>query len=312
MHSADLTSSIKQKALALGFDLVGISSAQPHPHFTLFQHWLSHGFSADMHYLANGAEKRNDPKKIMESVKTFICCGLSYYRGHPLSIESKNPDNGWISNYGWGDDYHDVVLSKLKQLEKEILKIAPQATLKSYVDTGAILERSYSYSAGLGWIGKNTCLINTKRGSFFFIGEILTDLELEVDTPDIDHCGKCTRCIDACPTNALKPHELDANKCISYLTIEHRGEIPDHLQKKMGHHLVGCDICQDVCPWNKAVPLSNEAAFDPRPGNFHPLLSDFEQMSQEDFSKQFKNSPIKRVKFEGLKRNSAIARKNSN
>ena len=175
--------------------------------------------------------------------------------------------------------------------------------MKSYVDTGPILERSYAATAGLGWIGKNTSLLNSKIGSFFFIGEILTDLDLEFDRPVADHCGKCTRCLDACPTQALKPYEMDATRCISYLTIEHRGEVDPGLEAKMGHHLVGCDICQDVCPWNQDIPQSCEEAFDPWPGHFNPPLESVASLTPEEFTEKFRGSAIKRVKWEGLQRN---------
>ncbi|HBF12705.1 MAG TPA: tRNA epoxyqueuosine(34) reductase QueG [Deltaproteobacteria bacterium] len=297
---------IKQKAHEIGFDLVGITQAETHPHFSFFKNWMDHKLYGTMDWLVRGAERRSDPQKILPGAKSFICVGLNYYHGWPLSIENVEAGKGWVSNYAWGDDYHDVMLAKLKNLEAFILNHHPEAKLKSYVDTGPILERSYAESAGLGWVGKNTLLINQKNGSFFFLGEMLTDLELEYDEPAADHCGKCTRCLDACPTNALKAYELDANKCISYLTIEHRGEIDPKLQSKMGHHIYGCDICQDVCPWNRQIPVSREESFKPRPENFHPSLSSLKNLSQEEFSHRFKNSPIKRTKWEGLLRNIQI------
>ncbi len=304
-----LSEDIKKEALRLGFDLVGITSADPHPHVSFFKDWLAHQHHASMAYLANNQDKRADPHLVLQEAKTFICCGLNYYHGYPRSVDCKDPARGWISNYAWGDDYHDVVLKKLKQLESFIKTHVPEAKTKSYVDTGPILERSYAASAGLGWIGKNTLLINRKVGSYFFIGEILTNLDLETDSPVPDHCGTCTRCLDACPTHALVPGKLDANKCISYLTIEHRGDIDPGLSIQMKNNLVGCDICQDVCPWNREPPLSTELSFKPREGNFHPALEDIDKISSEDFSSRFKGSPIKRVKWEGLKRNAEIARK---
>lgn len=295
-----LTAQIKGEAQKMGFSLVGIASAAPHSDFSFYNQWVNNGSQGGMAYLERGWEKRGDPQKILPGAKTFICCGLNYYHG----------PGGAISNYAWGDDYHEVFLEKLQALEKFISGIEPQARMKSYVDTGAILERSYAASAGLGWIGKNTCLINQKKGSFFFIGEILTDLDLEPDRPVADHCGTCTRCIDACPTQALTPYELQATKCISYLTIEHRGEIEPALQAKMGQHLVGCDICQDVCPWNKKIPLSEEPAFKPRAENVDPSLESLKSLKPEDFSVRFNKSPIKRLKWEGLQRNVEIAQAN--
>lgn len=291
--------SIKTRAIDLGFDLVGITPATSHPDFTIYQDWIQKKYYGTMEWMVRGGEKRGDPQKILAGAKSFICVGLSYYRGHPKSTELKEEGRGWISSYAWGEDYHEILLAKLKQFEGWILEQAPDAQFKSYVDTGPILERSYAQSAGLGWIGKNTVLINHKGGSYFFIGEILTNLELEPDTPGHDHCGTCTRCLDACPTQALTPYQLDATRCISYLTIEHKGEIP----LDVGHQVYGCDICQDVCPWNRGPLLSRVTDFDPRPGNFHPRLSELKNLPAEKFAERFKGSPIKRLKWERLQRN---------
>ncbi len=298
-----LTQNIKNQAKELGFELVGIAPADPHAHLSFFDQWLAKGYAGTMNYLERGGDKRADPKRILEGAKTLICCGLNYYRGQPKSLENVDPERGWISRYAWGDDYHDIFLEKLKLLENFIRKEKPDVQMKSYVDTGPILERSYAESAGLGWIGKNTLLLNQNIGSYFFLGEIITNLPLEVDAPTNDHCGTCTRCIDACPTQALTPYELDATKCISYLTIEHRGAIKEEFRDKIGHHLVGCDICQEVCPWNRDPPIATEKRFDPRPGNFNPLLKELSSLSPEEFSNRFRKSPIKRVKWEGLQRN---------
>lgn len=317
-----LSQKIKLKALEIGFDLVGIADAcLPEAHLSFFKAWLLNGKQASMEWMQRGMEKRLDPQKKFPGVKSVICVGLSYYRGHPLSIKCHQDDSGWISNYAWGEDYHHVLLEKLKRLENFILDITGGAPnhnttvqktppLQSYVDTGPILERSYAAVSGLGWIGKNTCLINRHRGSFVFLGEMLTTLDLVPDLPAIDHCGKCTRCLDACPTRALKPYALDANRCISYLTIEHRGPISSAFQKEMGTALVGCDICQDVCPWNQGIPVSKENSFDPRPGNFAPPFAELEGLSTQDFNERFKGSSIRRVTWEGLKRNLEIAESN--
>lgn len=300
--SLSLKEIIKKQATCLGFDLVGVAKAVPHPDRFFFLDWLDNGYAATMDWMHRSREKRGDPALILPQVKSMICLGLLYNTNHPKEF---------ISNYAWGEDYHEVLLSKLKLLEQFIHEQRPDAQTKCYVDTGPVLERSYAASAGLGWIGKNTCLIHPKLGSFFFLGEILTDLELETDDPMMDHCGKCTRCIDACPTQVLVPHRLDANKCISYLTIEHRGIIDEGLASKMGHHVVGCDICQDVCPWNDKAPVTKEKSFEPRPGFFNPDFSSLEKMG-ENFSEVFKNSPIKRLKKEGWERNLKIVRKNKN
>lgn len=306
-----LTEKIKQQASSLGFDLIGIAPADPHAHLSFYDQWLAKGYAGTMGYLERGRDKRSNPQWVLEGAQTLICCGLNYYRGQPKSTEHSDPERGWIARYAWGEDYHEVFLEKLKKLEEFIRTEEPNAKLKSYVDTGPILERSYAASAGLGWVGKNSCLISKEIGSFFFIGEILTDLPLIPDEATFDHCGSCTRCLDACPTQALTSYELDATKCISYLMIEHRGEIKEELRDKIGHHLVGCDICQEVCPWNREPPISQEKSFDPRPGNFHPSLETLEKLTPEEFSSRFRGSAVKRVKWEGLQRNVELIRKNN-
>lgn len=311
MSQTFLSQKIRNKAVEIGFDLVGIAPAKPHKHFVRFERWIEKGYAAGMDYLKKNGEKRGDPQKILEGAETIICCGLGYYHGYPFSTDSFEAGRGWISNYARGRDYHEVLLQKLESLENFIRLKAPGTRMKSYVDTGPILERSYGAMAGLGWIGKNTCLIHPKKGSLFFIGEILTNLDLDYSQPMADHCGTCTRCIEACPTEALKAHILDAGKCVSYLTIEHRGAIPENLRKKMGHNLVGCDVCQDVCPWNRKLPHSAEESFRPEPGRFHPLLDSFGGMTPEEFSKRFKGSAIKRVKWKGFMRNLEIVSKNT-
>ncbi len=306
-----LTRQIKQKAFELGFDLVGVAPAHlPSDDLSFFDQWINRGFAGTMDYLKKGRDKRADPSLILEGVQSIICCAVNYYRGHPKSTECREKGNGWISCYAWGEDYHQILLEKLKELEKFIRTNAPEARMKSYVDTGPLLERSLAAEAGLGWIGKNTCLINTHMGSYFFIGEILTDLQLDYDKPTADHCGTCTRCLEACPTQALKPYEMDATRCISYLTIEFRGEIDPKLAHKMGNHLVGCDICQDVCPWNRHPPLSLDDRFDPRPDNFHPNLKPLTSLSPEDFKNRFHESAVRRIKWKNFLRNLDIVQKN--
>jgi epoxyqueuosine reductase len=302
-----LSEFIKEQALDLGFDLVGLTSARPHKDSAFFREWIGKGHHASMAWMERGAEKRANPDLILPGAKSLIMCGLIYNHPHDDSRTLEKKGHGWISSYAWGDDYHRLMIDRLEVLEERVRARAPNAKFLSYCDTGPILERSYAASAGLGWIGKNTCLINTKKGSYFFIGEIITDLELDDDLADTDHCGTCTRCIDACPTQALVPYELDANKCISYLTLEHHGDIPENLAAKMGHHLAGCDICQEVCPWNKKAPASREVAFKPRPELFHPRL-DALPATEEAFRDTFKNNSLKRLKLKRLQRNATIAR----
>lgn len=304
MSPQELTQAIKQKASELGFDLCGVAPADIGKNdFDFFSRWVSKGYHASMQWLEKNPHKRSHPSNVLENAKSIISVGLNYYRGNARSTELKDGQHAWISNYAWGDDYHLIVDEKLVELEKFIASLVPAAKTRRYVDTGPLLERTIGKNAGLGWIGKNTLLINTKIGSNFFLGEVITDLVLEFDTPDSDHCGTCTRCLDACPTLALTPYELNSNKCISYLTIEHRGVMNQELSSQLSGNVYGCDICQDVCPWNKKAPVSTDERFAPREGLFHPLIEDFEVRVENSFTQTFKNSPMKRTKKEGLLRN---------
>ncbi len=263
------SSRIKQRAKELGFELVGIAPAQPPPDYDFFLWWLDQGFAGTMDYLKRGAEKRGDPEKILPGVRSIVCCGINYY------TEGKSDG---ISRYVWGEDYHEVVGERLEALEKFIQEIAPTAKTRRYVDTGPLLERSYAAKSGLGWIGKNSCLINNGIGSYVFLGEVLTTLdftESEYDRPVPDQCGTCRKCLEACPTQALvEPYVLDSNRCISYLTIEYRGDFSPEQEKMVGDHLYGCDICQEVCPYNERIPATPLKAFQPREAirSFHEKM----------------------------------------
>jgi epoxyqueuosine reductase len=244
-----------------------------------------------------------------------IVCAVNYNPPFPYSTEFNDPEHGWISRYAWSAaDYHDSVLARLRQLEAKIKDAAGDSEVRSwcYVDTGPLVERVYAKYAGIGWIGKNTCIINQQLGSWLFLGVILTSLELEADLPAPDRCGTCTACIDACPTDALiAPYQLDARRCIAYLTIEKRGEIPEDLREDVGRHVFGCDICQDVCPWNSRSPRAEAAALGTRPELVNPALEWLAAMSEDEFRSTFRGSPIKRTKYSGLRRNVAIAMGNS-
>ncbi|MBI1870912.1 MAG: tRNA epoxyqueuosine(34) reductase QueG [Chlamydiae bacterium] len=317
LKCSDATKKIKEKVLGLGFDLVGITSATSSSHHAFFEAWLDKGYAGEMLYLEKGRQKRGNPQLILSGAKSMICCALNYYTGEKSKV--KNQEMGKISNYGWGKDYHKVVLTKLEEVEKFIHEsISPIAKTKSYVDTGPILERSYAQRAGLGWIGKNTLLIHPQKGSFLFLGEILTDLELVYDAPfNFNHCGTCKRCLDACPTQAFKgPGVLDARACISYWTLEHRGVIPPEQRSGMGDHLAGCDICQEVCPWNRDPIVTSVEDFFPReslnekgPGTLS--LEKISEFTPEEFQTLFFESPLKRLKYEGLLRNAVIVMGNS-
>src|SRR5271169_2635099 len=315
---------IKRAAEEAGFDLSGIAPATDTPELNHFPEWIAAGRAGEMKYMEardeRGDLKRASLSRVAPWARSVIVCAINYNTDHPYSTQVNDPSRGWISRYAWSrEDYHDFVFRRLKQVEAALRQAVwgghscpPDLTTRSYVDTGPVVERVFAKYAGVGWIGKNTCIINQKKGSWLFLGVILTSLELAPDLPAPDRCGTCTRCIEACPTDAiLAPYQLDSNKCISYLTIEKRGSIPEDLRAGMGHHIFGCDICQDVCPWNRKAPASTTPEFQPRPGLVNPDLDWLAEMSVEEFSETFRGSPIRRTKRSGLRRNAAIAMGNS-
>lgn len=312
---------MKQLARQAGFDAAGIAGvrAEDLPELAYFEEWIERGHAGEMEYLKKrdeqGRLKRGALDRTAPWAKSVIVCAANYNAPFPYSTELNDPQHGWISRYAWSAaDYHDTILARLRQLEAKIKDAAGDPDFRSwcYVDTGPLVERVYAKYAGVGWIGKNTCIINQQLGSWLFLGVILTSLELEADVPAPDRCGTCTRCIDACPTNALiEPYQLDARRCIAYLTIEKRGEIPEEFRDDIGHHVFGCDICQDVCPWNSDSPRADAAALGTRPELVNPALDWLAAMSEEDFRSAFRGSPVKRAKYSGLRRNVAIAMGNS-
>ncbi len=312
---------VKRAAEEAGFDLAGIAPASDQPELKYFPKWISAGHAGEMKYLEarddQGDLKRASLGRAAPWARSVIVCAINYNTDHPYSTEVKDPDRGWISRYAWSrEDYHDGVLRRLKQVEaalhQAVVGTYPDLVTRSYVDTGPIVERVFAKYAGVGWIGKNTCIINQKKGSWLFLGVILTSLELEPDLPAPDRCGTCTRCIEACPTDAiLAPFQLDSNRCISYLTIEKRGPIPEDLREGMGRHVFGCDICQDVCPWNRKAPVSSTPDFAPRAGLVNPALAWLAEISAEEFRETFRGSPIRRAKRSGIRRNAIIAIGNS-
>jgi epoxyqueuosine reductase len=314
--SDNLERLVKQKAASAGFDLAGIAPVHDFPELDNFPKWIEAGHAGEMKYL----ETRDESGKLMRaSLKTavpwansVIVCAINYNTAQPYSTEINDANCGWISRYAWGEDYHDGVLRRLRAVESELKKATPHARTWCYVDTGPLVERVYARYAGVGWVGKNTCVINQKIGSWIFLGVILSSLELSPDLPAPDRCGSCARCIEACPTDALiAPYQLDSNRCIAYLTIEKRGEIAEDLREGMGQHVYGCDICQDVCPWNRRARASSSSEFYPREGLFNPALEWLAEMQAEEFRTVFRGSPIKRAKLNGLKRNALIAMGNS-
>ena len=319
---SDVKAIVKRAAEQAGFDLSGVAPAADAQELEHFPAWIAAGHAGEMKYMEardeRGSLKRASLANVAPWARSVIVCAINYNTDHPYSTQLRDADRGWISRYAWGrEDYHDAVLRRLKRVETDLRQAVPaelQETLttRSYVDTGPVVERVYAKYSGVGWVGKNTCLINQKKGSWLFLGVILTSLDLEPDLPAPDRCGTCTRCIDACPTDAiLAPYQLDSNKCISYLTIEKRGSIPEDLRAGMGRHVFGCDICQDVCPWNRKAPGSTAADFEPRAGLVNPALAWLAEMSVEEFRETFRGSPIRRTKRAGLRRNAAIAMGNS-
>jgi epoxyqueuosine reductase len=313
---------VKRAAEDAGFDLAGIAPATDAAELKHFPTWIADGRAGEMKYMEarddQGELKRSSLSRVAPWARSVVVCAINYNTDHPYSTQVQDASRGWISRYAWGrEDYHDAVLRRLKQVEVALQQaVAPESEssiiTRSYVDTGPVVERVFAKYAGVGWIGKNTCIINQKKGSWLFLGVILTSLELDPDLPAPDRCGTCTRCIDACPTDALlEPYQLDSNKCISYLTIEKRGSIPEEMRGGMGQHIFGCDICQDVCPWNRRAPASSAPEFEPRPGLVNPALAWLAEMSAEEFRDAFRGSAIRRTKRSGMRRNVAIAMGNS-
>jgi epoxyqueuosine reductase len=302
---AELTRLARAHAYALGFDLVGITALGPADTAAAYDAWIAEGYAGAMQYLERGAEKRRDSRLPLPGTTHAIVVGMDYGGGEP---------SGPVARYARGDDYHDVMERLLRELHRRVERDAGRAVLgKPYVDTGPLLERDLARRAGIGWFGKNTMLVNPERGSFFFLGALVLDVVLETDAPfEADRCGTCTRCLDACPTGAITaPRQLDARRCISYLTIELREAIPEELREGLGDRIYGCDVCQEVCPYNQkfATELS-EPAFAARPAlsgkDARSLALELLAMSQPEFSLAFKGSPMKRAKLGGLARNSAV------
>jgi epoxyqueuosine reductase len=308
---------IKRAAGDAGFDLAGIAPASDARELEHFPTWIAAGHAGEMKYMEardeRGDLKRASLSRIAPWARSVIVCAINYNTDQPYSTQAKAIGRGWISRYAWSrEDYHDAVLRRLRRVEAALHDAVPNLTSRAYVDTGPVVERVFAKYAGIGWLGKNTCLINQSKGSWLFLGVILTSLELQPDLPAPDRCGTCTRCIDACPTNAiLAPHQLDSNRCISYLTIEKRGPITEGLRELIGNHVFGCDICQDVCPWNRKAPVSTASEFSPRPDLVNPALEWLAEMSAKEFRETFHGSPVRRTKLSGLQRNAAIAIGNS-
>jgi epoxyqueuosine reductase len=267
-----------------------------------------------------GRLKRAALEHVAPWARSVVVCAINYNTAAPYSTEVEDSRRGWVARYAWSrEEYHDAVLRRLRRVEARLREVCghPEMQTRCYVDTGPVVERAFAKYAGVGWLGKNTCILSQEQGSWLFLGVMLTSLDLAPSLPETDHCGTCTACIDACPTNALvAPYELDARRCISYLTIEKRGSIPEELRAPMGAHVFGCDICQDACPWNSRertspAPLTRAPEFEPRPELVHPELEWLAGMSEEEFRASFRGSPLKRAKRSGLRRNAVVAMGNS-
>ncbi|MEK6570543.1 MAG: tRNA epoxyqueuosine(34) reductase QueG [Bacteroidota bacterium] len=305
-----LTDRIKSRAIELGFCRVGIARATGlDEEGKLLREWLSRNYHGSMDWMARNSEKRVDPRKLLPNAQSVVAVAMNYFTEAEHSSES---DVGKISRYAWGDDYHDIMTPRLEKLLEYVKHEVPTGSGKVYVDTGPVMDKVWAARAGIGWEGKHTNVISREFGSWIFLGEVILDIGLEYDEPAVDYCGTCTRCIDACPTQAIvEPYVLDSNLCISYLTIEHKGEIPATLASKFGNWIYGCDICQDVCPWNqKFSNPTAEVAFSPRDGNLSPQLSELAEMTEDRFREHFQGSPVKRTKHAGLLRNINAVRKN--
>lgn len=302
MNTSDNTATVKDIATQCGFDYCGIARAVPlDEDARRLEAWLNKGMNGSMHYMANYFDLRVNPEKLVPGARSVITMLLNYF-----PADTPNPDTPKISRYAWGDDYHEVIRAKLNFFLQEMKQRIGEVNGRGFVDSAPVLERTWAQRSGLGWVGKNGNLINKKSGSFFFIATLIVDLELEYDDPMAkDYCGSCTKCIDACPTDAILDNRvINGSQCISYFTIELKDMlIPEEMKGKFNNWMFGCDICQEVCPWNRFSTATHEPAFEPIPEILNFTTQDWEDMTEESFKKIFKNSPLKRSKFSGIKRN---------
>jgi epoxyqueuosine reductase len=307
MDATELTTLIKSRAATLGFSHCGVCAPVAPTRLAKLDEWLAAGFGGQMHYIADRRDAYADPNRVLEGVKSLVMLGMQYSTVEPTTPTATQ---GRVARYAWGNvDYHDVIREKLHELADDMRELVPGALTRGVVDTAPLLEREFAQLAGLGWVGKNTLLLSKHAGSYFFLAALLTDVELEFDMPHFaDHCGTCTACLDACPTQAFpEPYMLDATRCISYLTIELQDTIPVELRPGMGDWVFGCDVCQEVCPWNRSAPLATEELFSPH-AEFNPieLLGLFE-LDDDAFRRRFRHTPLWRSHRRGLLRNAAIA-----
>ena len=313
MRTALTASAVKARASALGFDACGIAPAADHPELRFYREWLNRGYAGEMAYLHRTAERRADVRNVLPSARTVVVTATVYNTDRPYSTECADPGRAQIARYAWGHDYHDVIGARLGWLLAWMHEQSPEPfDARAYVDTGPVQERVYAQHAGVGWIGKNSCVINPELGSWVFLAAIICSLALDVDAPSLDQCGTCTLCLEACPTQALvAPGVLDATRCVSYLTIELRGEIPEEHRAAVGSHVYGCDICQEVCPWNAGAPQSVDPAWQPRAAWDRVDLLTLSRQRDDELTAALRGSPMKRTKVQGLRRNIALALHNA-
>ena len=300
---------VKRRAAALGFDRCGIASAQAYPELASLHEWLGRGYAGRMTYMNRTARKRSDPRQWLPSARSLICVACSYHTNRPLSVERTDPDRGVVARYAWGDDYHDVLTTRLERLLAWMRDVSPEPfDARIGVDDAPVQERVFAARAGIGWVGKNTCVIDPELGSFLVLGEIVTSLPLDPDEPVLDRCGTCRLCLDACPTGALiDPYVLDGRRCLSYLTIELRDGVPEPDRGRVGRHLFGCDICQDVCPHNTNAPTSADPAWQPRGGLEAPVLADLWLSADTALEPRIAGTALRRRGIVGLRRTTAVA-----
>ena len=303
---------VKTRAREIGFDLCGIAAAEDHAQLHFLNEWLDRGYAGEMGYMARTAERRADIRAVMPSARSVIVLGTLYNSDRPYSTEISDSGEALISRYAWGDDYHRVLGVRTEALRDWMVLTDPSIETRVYVDTGPVQEKVYAERAGVGWIGKNTCLINPKLGSWLFLSEVLCSAPLDPDAPGLDQCGSCTLCLDACPTEAFpEPGVLDATRCLSYLTIETKGAIPTEDRAELGAHVYGCDVCQEVCPFNSGVPVSQDPAWQPRWLFDRSRLATLWRRSDADLRAAIRHGPMSRVRVKRLRRNVAVAMGNS-